>query len=473
MRAREFTNLTTKPVKNSQLCIHALAYSFVGAQTLYLGTHWHPIYWDTACLIVNSGSLEEDTANKTNNTDYGKIAKALNDIIGAGINVSLVDINNSDFGFKPDVQNNRILFGLKAVLNVNDDLVKTIIDNRPYKSIKDFYYRIRPTKQPMVSLIKAGAFDNMMNRKLAMAWFIWETCDKKNRLTLQNMATLIKRKLLPLDTEEQRIAYRVYEFNRYLKDRCKTSNSQLYSLDNRALSFLSEMDLEFLINDNNTMLVKSWEKQYQLWMDVFRFWIKENNNRILTTLNEQIFAEDWEKYAGKGNISSWEMQVLCFYYHEHELANVNKLKYGLMDFNKISENPVIDKTYKKGNREIHLFKLYKICGTCIAKNKTKSIVTLLTTSGVVNVKFRKEYFALFDKQISEKGEDGKKHVIEHSWFERGSMIVVQGIRSGDDFVAKKYASSNGHQLYKIIDLNEKGDLMLQHERSKQGEMIDD
>ena len=40
--------------------IHALAYSFVGMQTLYLATHFNPIYWTTACLIVNSGSLENN-----------------------------------------------------------------------------------------------------------------------------------------------------------------------------------------------------------------------------------------------------------------------------------------------------------------------------------------------------------------------------------------------------------------------------
>ena len=41
--------------------IHALAYSFIGFQTVYLATHFNPIYWNTACLVVNSGSLEEDT----------------------------------------------------------------------------------------------------------------------------------------------------------------------------------------------------------------------------------------------------------------------------------------------------------------------------------------------------------------------------------------------------------------------------
>ena len=40
--------------------LNATAYSFIGYQTAYLATKWNPIYWDTACLIVNSGSLEND-----------------------------------------------------------------------------------------------------------------------------------------------------------------------------------------------------------------------------------------------------------------------------------------------------------------------------------------------------------------------------------------------------------------------------
>ena len=113
-----------------------------------------------------------------------------------------------------------------------------------------------------------------------------------------------------------------------------------------------------------------------------------------------------------------------------------------------------------------MFKLHKICGTCIAKDKAKATVTLLTTSGVVLVKFRKEYFSLFDKQISEKNSDGTKSVKEKSWFNRGSKLVVTGIRSGDNFIAKKYASTGGHTIYKITDVLEDGDLILQSERYK-------
>lgn len=463
--------------------IHALAYSFIGAQTLYLGTHWNPIYWDTACLVVNSGSLEEttnendeieleedsaDKKKKSNNTDYGKVAKALNEIINTGINVSLVNINNSDFGFKPDVVNNRILFGLKGLLNINDDLIKVIIKNRPYSSIKDFYQKVKPNKQAMISLIKGGAFDEMMDRKMAMAWYIWETCDKKAKLNLQNFPTLLKQNLVPLDTDERKLAFKVYEFNRYLKKICKKPEQYPldYDLDLRAVDFLYQIDCEELIELDHLLNMKKWDKVYQSYMNVFREWLHLNEKEILDELNGRIFKADWDKYAKNANLSAWEMEVLCFYKHEHELAKVNYKKYGLTNFFDLPANPEIEHTFYKGGKAINLFKLSRICGTCIAKNKPKSTVTILTTDGVVNVKFRKDYFALFDKQISEKGSDGKKHVVEKSWFNRGNMIMVQGIRLGNTFITKKYKSSIGHQLYHILDITEDGDLILQTERYK-------
>ena len=449
---------------------HSLPYSFVGIQSIYFVMNFNPIYWNTACLIVNSGATDEEAGGQT---DYGKIAKAIGDIISSGIKVSLANINRSGFGFAPDVENNQILFGMKGMLNVGDDIIASIIENRPYSSIKDFYYKVKPTKQTMISLIKGGAFDEMEDRKFAMAWYLWETCDKKTRITLQNMPSLIKYGMLPEDTEERVMARRVYEFNRYLKAITKAdpyAYKDMYSLDTRAISFLYEIDCEELtITDNisHFLRIKDWDKVYQKYMDVFRDWIAKDKNEILTKLNTIIFKEDWDKYA-QGNISSWEMEALCFYYHEHELAHLNQYRYGFADFNKLPEDPVIDRTFTKGGKEIKIFKLDKICGTCIAKNKVKSTVTLLTTTGVVNVKFRKEYFSLFDKQISVRGEDGVKHVVEKSWFNRGNMIVVNGMRSGDDFISKKYASTSGHQLYRIEKINEDGTLELKDHRFQGG-----
>ena len=482
---------------------HSLPYSFVGIQSIYFVMNFNPIYWNTACLIVNSGSLEDNSEEeivdiyapeaqdlsegvqfidlpdksakirRTASTDYGKIAKAIGDIQAAGIKVSLADINKSQFGFAPDVENNRILFGLKGMLNVGDDVVAAIIANRPYSSPKDFLHKVKPSKQAMISLIKGGAFDDMEDRKFTMAWYIWETCDKKSRITLQNMGGLIKHGLLPENTAEQVMARRVYEFNRYLKaitKADKNSYKDMYSLDERAISFLHEIECDDLMETDNLawfIKTKKWDTVYQKHMDVFRKWIATDKESILTALNTEIFLQDWEKYA-KGTVSAWEMEVLCFYYHEHELEHINNDRYGFVDFYSLPEDPVIEHSFSKGGKEIKIFKLNRICGTCIAKNKTKSTVTILTTTGVVNVKFRKEYFTMFDKQISERQIDGTKKIMEKSWFNRGNMIVVTGIRSGDDFISKKYASTGGHQLYKIDEVLPNGELVLKDTRYQGG-----
>ena len=448
---------------------HSLPYSFVGLQTIYNAIEFNPIYWDTACLIVNSGATDPDAGSSTN---YGKIAKAIGDVKSKGIEVSLVDINNSDFGFSPDIKNNRILFGMKGLLNVGDDVIKDIIANRPYTGLEDFLNKVKSAKkQSVISLIKGGAFDSFGERKFMMALYIWLTCKKTSRVNLQNMSSLIKNNLLP-DSLQFQIS--VYEFNRYLKNQCLQTKDGYYILDDRALSFYdnhynsNEIEIK---NSKMCLGVKVWDKIYQSEMDPARDWIKANSESLMHELNKINFMADWQKYA-KGNVSSWEMEVLCFYYHDHELKDTNLNKYGLSNFKDLPEQPMIETIYKRGGREIPIFKLSKIYGTCIAKDKVKGSVSLLTTDGVVEVKFRKEYFSLFDKQISMKQSDGTKKIMEKSWFNRGSMIIVMGVRDGDNFIPKKYASSAGHQLYRIDSILENGDLLLRDERFQGGELED-
>lgn len=449
---------------------HCLAYSLVGLQEMNLAFRYPIIFWNTACLITDSGGSESSDSDGKNN-NYDKIATAISKMQMAGVQIALPDINFSGYTFTPNVEENKIFYGLRGILGVGEEIIQEIIAKRPYRSPKDFLYRVKPKRQVMISLIKGGAFDNMLDRKLCMAWYIWETCDKKSRITLQNMGGLSKYNLLPTD-EKSLLARRVYEFNRYLKAVCKDTKDS-YKLDQRAIDFLIELGQDNLIDNDFKLDAKVWDKQvYQAWMDIFRIWISENKESILQNLNEAIFLEDWNKYA-LGNYSSWEMEALSFYYHEHELKDVNAQKYGFVNFYNLPEEPMISKTFEtKDGKKIKLFRLFKICGTCIAKDKNKSLVTLLTPSGVVKVKLQKGHFALFDKQISQVQEDGTKKVIEKSWFNRGEMIAVQGFRSGDMFMPKKYASSGGYRLYKIDEIQADGDLLLRTERY-QGVMEDE
>lgn len=68
------------------------------------------------------------------------------------------------------------------MLNIGDDIIEEIIKHRPYNSPRDFVNKISPKKNVMLSLIKGGAFDHMMDRKECMVWYLWEICDKKKKL---------------------------------------------------------------------------------------------------------------------------------------------------------------------------------------------------------------------------------------------------------------------------------------------------
>ena len=455
--------------------IHALAYSFIGFQTLYVATNWNPIFWNTACLIVNSASLEEDDINddvevKEKSADYAKIAKAIGDITSHGIKVSLVDINKSQYSFEPDIENNEIMFGLKGLSGVNESAVSMIMAGRPYHSFKDFVNRCNLNKTAMVSLIKGGAFDRLEAetakkmgthpRLWVMGYYLVKTSNPKSRLTLQNFNGLLQRDLLPDELDFQK---RVFNFNKYLKTR---KTGQYYVFDDACMTFYEKyFDLNDLsiINGLSCILQTEWDRKYKATMDAARDYLKENQAELLASLNYKLFLEEWNKYA-LGTLSSWEMDALCFYYNEHELKHVNKFKYGISDFFDMPEVPEVDYYFKRNGKEIPIYKTHKIIGTVISKNDARSSISLLTTEGVVNVKFTKEYFAMFGRQISEKQADGTKKVMEKGWFQRGTKVMCTGFRRDDMFVTKTYSHTPTHQLYKITEITNEGDITLTHDR---------
>ena len=443
--------------------IHALAYSFIGYQTAYIATEWNPIYWDAACLVVNSGSLEDEGEQEEDKkevgTDYGKIAKALGEIIAAGIKVSLVDINKSDYGFKPDVKNNQILFGMKALSYVGADVVNKIKEGRPYDSLKDFMERCYLNKTAMINLIKGGAFDELMRdwakqvnqspRILAMVYYLSVVCEPKKRLTLQNFNGLLEKGLVPDELDFQR---RLFRFNKYLKAH-KQGDSYVIA-DKGAADFYTEffsLDDLSIYDGKGFIEQKLWDGIYKTNMDAARDYLKAHQQEMLKAYNTILFKEQWEKYA-TGNISSWEMESLCFYYHKHELANIDFAKYGIKNFFTLNPEPEVDYFFKRNGKEIPIYKLSRVAGTVIGKNDTRHLVTLLTVDGVVNVKFTRDYYAMFNRQLSEKDESGVKHVTEKGWFTRGTKLLVTGFRRDDTFVSRKYQKTGGHQLYKISNV---------------------
>lgn len=463
--------------------VHAMLYSFIGIQTLVIATQWPVIYWNTACLIVNSQSIEEEETTedfleenpseadcqeeleemdddeeepikkkekkKVKTVNYGKVATAIGKMKSAGIEVSPPDINQSAYTFIPDEKKNLIRYGLRGITKVGDDIVKQIIENRPYASIPDFLSKVKINKPQMVNLIKCGAFDSFDQREQVMHEYINLISDAKKRITLQNMKMLIDFGLIP---NKYDFVCRVFNFNKYLKT---FKVDDLFLLDNIAMTFFDKnFSIDKLIEDVRAesgfgIKQATWKKIYDEVMDRIRPYVKENNQKLLTSVNTRLTEDIWNKYC-LGNMSKWEMDSVSCYFHEHELARVDNAYYGFSNFFDLPEEPEIERVFEIKGKRVPIFKIHRIYGTVLDRDKMKKLVTLLTPDGVVTVKIFGEVFNIYDRQISEKGVDGKKHVKEKSTFARGNKIVVCGIRDGDSFRAKKYKTTPYH-LCELIE----------------------
>ena len=260
--------------------------------------------------------------------------------------------------------------------------------------------------------------------------------------------------MLPQELDYER---RLFNFNRYIKT---LKSGTDYVLNSRAFHFFTERNSEDLLEDvtingdeiEAKIKITKWDNIYKKGMEPVRAWMKANQEEILSALNNRLYNEVAEKYAS-GTVSKWEMESLSFYYHEHELTNLKNDAYGIVNFFDLPEEPKIDRTFTtKDGSVITMFEINRIAGTIIDKDKNKSTVTLLTTRGVVTVKVWKNQFAKWDKQISVRGDDGKKHVIEKSFFQKGNLIIITGIRRGDNFIPKKYKSTELPLFEKIEEM---------------------
>lgn len=487
---------------------HTLAYSLIALQEMNLAYKYPIIFWNCACLISDSGGAESDNEEqnneeniyeeveyssfedfgaeedddeedndddeevttvkkkkKTKTSNYGKIATAIGKMNSEGIEVAPPDINKSTYTFSPDPELSLIRYGLSGIVKVGEDVIQSIISARPYKSIDDFLNKVKVNKPQMINLIKAGAFDSFGDRTKIMHQYINKISGAKNRITLQNMKMLIDFNLIP---EEYDLQKRVYNFNKYLK---KFKEGIYYLLDNIAFNFYEKNfdidSLEICENSESGFKIKQtiWDKKYQFHMNIIRPYIQKNNKQLLEAVNNKLTEQMWNKYC-IGSLSKWEMDSVSFYSHPHELSKVDLKRYNCTNFFRLSETPEIDRIVPIKGKQVPLFKIRRIAGTVLDKDKNKKIVTLLTNEGVVTVKIYGGVFSNYDKQISVRGPDGKKHVIEKSWFSRGNKIIVTGIRQENAFIAKKYSKTPYHLVELITDIKDDGSITVKEEREE-------
>ena len=454
--------------------LHTMAYSTITLQQMNLVRFYPPIFWKTACLSVNAGAInEEDYYNLVNQgiielsaeddmksskkIQYGKVASAIGKMRGT-IKVNQPDINLSRMGFTPNVNENEILYGIKGITRLGDAVIHEIILNRPYFSLQDFVTKMHDSKgkkliskDRIVNLIKAGAFDKIENRPRAeiLYGFIDSIVKTKIGLNLNNFLMLIRKDLVPENLTHES---KCYMFTKYVRTMRYTN---WYLIDDVAKDYLLELfpptKIKQIKNaEGETVDAISetwWDGIYEGFMDRVRAWIKRDHKVLLAALNEELLNEELTKYAA-GTILDWELQALNFFYSGHPLDNV-ELPIPIVKYEDIIEGETVGNFLING-KTIPKMKLQTIVGTVIAKDKQKSLVTLATKNNVVDVKLYKQQFAKYiHKSNLKEGDEGYK-ANEVDFFEKGTHLAITGIKRGDMFLPKVYKRSGIHEILKVF-----------------------
>jgi DNA polymerase-3 subunit alpha len=444
-----------------------------------LAYKWPAIYWNTACLSVNAGGIDEEDyfellsrgileisdeedRRKSGKVQYGKIASAISKF-SKYTNIKLPDINVARFGFVPDAKNNNIIFGLKGVSRIGDDLLRVIMDKRPYTSLEHFIEKMSYqkddktlkliSKDRVINLIKAGAFDKLegRDRRKTMKKYIRIIADKKQNINLQNFNMLIDKGFIP---EKLSFESKVYKFTKYIR---KSRGGSYYLLDEIARDFLEENEFR-IINDAITMTFdgekklaissSSWDNVYNNHMDDVRDWMKEDQTEIRHQLNHKLYMEEYEKYAS-GSELRWELEALSFYHSGHELKDVEFGDMHITELEDLREDDVIGHWNFNG-KVIAEYQISHIVGTVLDKDKTKHIITLATPGGVINVKLWNAQFAKYDHKFYHIDEvTGKKIIDEDSFLKKGTFLMISGIKRGDVFTPKVYKKMGIDPIYRI------------------------
>jgi len=294
---------------------HDLAYSLIGLQEMNLATQYNPLYWQCACLSVNSGAsdadfedyydkedLEEDEYDKEDegeeevefgeakrivSTDYGKMAVAIGQIQQLGVKISLPDVNKSSYDFIPDTANNTIYYGLQAVTKMNPEVINAIIKNRPYGSLIDFCERSGITNLQIIALIKGGAFDLLEKKKRTIIldnYFTYRAktkIKKKEKLTMTSFKTICALKAHPEEFERSR---KIYNFKSWIDDSCvDVDNKKYYKLSHEdEIKFFKEVFMsEMKMNEDYTIIPEGYwvrtlalKKLYEQKMNSVSDWLK-------------------------------------------------------------------------------------------------------------------------------------------------------------------------------------------------------
>ena len=454
------------------------------------------IYWNCANLLVMASAVDgiDDT------TDYGSIATAVSDMQYQGVDIVPPEINNAEYGFIPDEDNNNILFAFKGVQSINDDVARLIIENKPYSSLDDFITRMIDTKliknKQMIQLIKAGCFTKIddPDRRVTMDKYLKHITPITETLNMQNWKSLLdfskKYDIIPLQLNN---IISVKLFVDYCLSNLKWTphiiedkkvpkkgyHDRYFTLDNYTEEYykqhFSEDTFVDIEDGHYVFSEKKMNKEFKTIMQPLKDWF--DTQEAVDAFNNCKTLELWEKY-GQGSPEKWYFDSLSYYPEsKHELRSMNKNLYSVVDYYSLPEEPEAYETYTRTIRQkidgveqkvqkvFPKYRISRIAGTVLDTNKDKHMVTLLTVAGeVVTVKYQKGAYLNYSRVIS-KEVDGDKVTLDGNWFKRGEKLLICGHRDGLMFRAHKYSDTIFlHTTNRILSVNEDGSLELQTEK---------
>lgn len=432
---------------------HIYSYTLILMIEMNICYRYGPVYWKTACLSVDAGLIGDDSQG----TDYGSVAKAVGDMRE---DVKSPDINKSELGFVPLEEENKILFGLKPIVGVGMDAIQFIIDNRPYNNMDDFYSKVvdsgQISHQKLVMLIKAGILDNISPyRKQTMVDFVRYITPKKEKLTM----TQLPHVLHLADKKKYKHEIELYQFRQQVFGRNKVSMNT--ELEKHFLkSYASDVKYAYDSKGKLDIDKKSFENMYKKAIEPLKEWIVQPE--VADEYNKIQMRDFWKKHC-LGSIEQWEMESTNFYHNKHEMDNMPLKSYfkELAAFDDLPEEPI----QKGNNKRFPKYELSVIAGTVVEKDNAKSLVYLSTQYGVVMMKVFKGQFAYYDKKVTRLNGE-KKEVIDPSWFDRGTKLVVLGFRRGNTFIPNKNGSSWERPILKITGYD-KDQIQFQLEKLKE------
>jgi len=445
---------------------HTNPYTGILLQEMNLAYKYGHMYWKNACLTVSAGAIGDSKS-----TNYGKIAKAISEMNDI---VDKPNINISESGFT--IQDDKILFGLKAIEEVGANDIELIMNNRPFSSFQDFLQKCESiSKNAVINLIKSGALDGFGQRENLMKEYITSITEFKDTFTMANINVLLEKELLSDDYKQEIEYYNLYKAicnKPRLIPKDPTLKGEWYKIDNQLFETFS-LTFDELIEDKdyffhsvfNCYIIHKSRFKKVFDKKIERMLLLLKDKEILDTYNNLIFQENWDKYA-VGNIAKWEMDSMNYYKTAHELSYVNTTEYHIENFFDLPEDPIVNDIGIYRGKEFKRYGLSLIMGTVLDRDKTKHTVSLLTPQGVVTCKLYDGAFNHYNKTISKIESSGKKKRIEESWFKRGNLLLVYGFRMGEQFKPRKYKNSiYQHSIMKIIKVEHDGSIVVQQERT--------